>query len=569
MAETAGSSLLNIRNAFSRSSVEGASIRGEDTVNKREFVQQSQKFVETQQKDQQSLSSIQQQITNLQSQINALSVGLNQVRSLIQKDTVSEQNLLRQEQNAESKYTQRKIRLGNENELEQKIQSALTAPVQQAAAKVENIFGKIGQALTSLFLGWLGVQGVKALKANADKDYDALVDIKNNVIKNIGLAVAAVASIKLGLGLVSRAITGVVGKVGSIIANIIKAPFKVVGAAASGLGSMLSGGGNKPPTSAGPGAAPPRVSPPKKPNIIQRAAGAASKALTAVGGVMDLTSGQFTDAALAGAALKGPGIVKPIAGAIYGVDAIAEMFGGNIFGKNPNQPQTQQAVKPPAAQPQALAIPTASKPGDNKPPTVVSSTNNQKNNNITLQPAPEPKENSSAPFSGEIVSDTLEQNVTPQVSMMPSSSDLTLNVNEDKSQKENDYWKSEAKYWDTIAKGLEAGSTYEELGLNQEEIDYLEGKTDKPPFLADKKIPMMEVKPTELTGEMMETKPISTPSIPPLQEPAPNVTIASAPQQQQKTAIPSSTGTDVPFIPSANPDNFYVLYSKLNYNVVA
>jgi hypothetical protein len=26
--------------------------------------------------------------------------------------------------------------------------------------------------------------------------------------------------------------------------------------------------------------------------------------------------------------------------------------------------------------------------------------------------------------------------------------------------------------------------------------------------------------------------------------------------------------TDVPFIPSANTDNFYVLYSQLNYNVV-
>jgi hypothetical protein len=592
MADPAGSSLLNIRDTFSRSTFSGSTFRGEDTVNKREFVEQSKKFVETQQKDQQSLSTIQQQINNLQTQINTLSAGLVQVRSLIEKDTVSEQTLLRKEQEEERKYAQRKIRTGNENQLEQKIASALTAPVQQAAAKVENIFSRIGQALQTLFLGWLTVQGVKALKAYADKDYDALIDIKNNVIKNVGLGIAAIASIKIGLGLVTKAITGVVAKIGSIIANIIKAPFKVVGAAATGLASML-GGGKKPPAS-GPGAAPPAAAPPKKPNIAQRAAGAAKGALKNLGGPfiqgtigtgIDIAMGEEPGRAVTGAAggvtagavgAKVGSILGPVGALVGGIGgyALGSGFGKEQYNKFMGKPQptavTPTAAKPTAAKPQSPAIPTStSNSSKNKPTAETSSTTNQKENlpPPMLQNMDEAEK--VTPKLSPQTSNDKGENVTPQTSMMPVSSDLSLNINADKSQKENDYWKSEAEYWDTISKGLEAGSSYEELGLNQQEIDYLEGKTDTPPFLANEKMVAIEGKTTELTGEMMETKPITPPSIPPLQEPAPNVTIAAAPQQQQqKTAIPSSTGTDVPFIPSANPDNFYVMYSKLNYNVV-
>ena len=594
MAEAAGSSLLNIRNSFSGSAISGPSIRGEDVVNKKEFVEQSKKFVETQQKDTQSLSTIQQQFNNLQTQINTLASGLTQVQSLIQKDTVSEQNLLKKEQSEENKYSQKKIRTGNENQLEQKIQSALVAPVQQAAAKVENIFGRIGQALTGLFLGWLGVQGVKALKASADKDYDALTNIKNNVVKNIGLAIGGIAAIKLGFGLITRAIMGVVAKVGSIIANVIKLPFKAAAAAAAGLGSMLRGGpkpsSGGPSPSGAPSAKP--AAPVPKPNIIQRATGAASRALKSAGGpllqgtagtAIDIAMGEEPGRASAGAAggvtaaaagSKVGGIFGPagrLLGGILGY-GVGSGLGKDVYNKATGQspPATAQTSKP--SQPQSPIIPTATKPGENKSPAAVTTTK------------PEGKENSPSPFTmvgnsedntksiepnQTNTENTKKDNVAPQTTMMPAAGDLTLNVNADKSEKEQKYWKSEADYWNTISSGLKAGSSYEELGLNQDEIDYLEGNSDKPPFMIDQKIPEMETKPTELTNKTMQTKPITAPSIPPLEQPSPNVMVAPAPApQQQKTAVPSSTGTDVPFIPSANPNNFYVMYSKLNYNVV-
>ena len=65
----------------------------------------------------------------------------------------------------------------------------------------------------------------------------------------------------------------------------------------------------------------------------------------------------------------------------------------------------------------------------------------------------------------------------------------------------------------------------------------------------------------------MQTVPFN---IGPEPEPKPNIVYApsgpsASPQQQPLSTGPAS---DVPFIPSSNVDNFYVLYSQVNYNVV-
>ena len=43
---------------------------------------------------------------------------------------------------------------------------------------------------------------------------------------------------------------------------------------------------------------------------------------------------------------------------------------------------------------------------------------------------------------------------------------------------------------------------------------------------------------------------------------------SSSPAPQQSPASSNESATDVPLINSGNPDNFYTLYSQLNYNVV-
>jgi len=60
-------------------------------------------------------------------------------------------------------------------------------------------------------------------------------------------------------------------------------------------------------------------------------------------------------------------------------------------------------------------------------------------------------------------------------------------------------------------------------------------------------------------------------SVGPLPEPSPNVVMAPAVQPQAPLGpSPAASGqaNDVPAISSSNPDNFYVMYSQLQYNVV-
>lgn len=60
------------------------------------------------------------------------------------------------------------------------------------------------------------------------------------------------------------------------------------------------------------------------------------------------------------------------------------------------------------------------------------------------------------------------------------------------------------------------------------------------------------------------------PSIGTIPEPKPDLIYLTSGKGQQESAISGNipTLTDVPLIPSANPDNFYAVYAQLNYNVV-
>lgn len=60
------------------------------------------------------------------------------------------------------------------------------------------------------------------------------------------------------------------------------------------------------------------------------------------------------------------------------------------------------------------------------------------------------------------------------------------------------------------------------------------------------------------------------PNVSNISEPPPDVVYLRSDQNQQAGAVSGNipTLTDVPLIPSANPDNFYAVYAQLNYNVV-
>jgi hypothetical protein len=84
----------------------------------------------------------------------------------------------------------------------------------------------------------------------------------------------------------------------------------------------------------------------------------------------------------------------------------------------------------------------------------------------------------------------------------------------------------------------------------------------------------MNAKPSDVnisSPAQVQPLPKPTQNVGELSEPAPNVVMMPSGQsnnQQSSISQAPTNGTDTPLISSSNPDNFYVLYSQLNYNVV-
>jgi len=83
---------------------------------------------------------------------------------------------------------------------------------------------------------------------------------------------------------------------------------------------------------------------------------------------------------------------------------------------------------------------------------------------------------------------------------------------------------------------------------------------DKPEVSAQPKPTPLPVQPYKPSGPAKDLT---------LPEPKPDVVMMSTVSDQQEQQAPVMTAPeDIPFISSSNPNNFYVLYSQLNYNVV-
>jgi len=79
-------------------------------------------------------------------------------------------------------------------------------------------------------------------------------------------------------------------------------------------------------------------------------------------------------------------------------------------------------------------------------------------------------------------------------------------------------------------------------------------------------------KPIQLQTVPFQAPPAATqkPNISALPEAKPDIIYTSTGQQSQSSVVSGETQTltDVPLIPSSNPDNFYTLYAQVSYNVV-
>jgi len=454
----------------------------------------------------QSIGGLQQSLDVIRVQVTELNQGIQNTARQLQAESALEQNQLKQEQEAERRLAERKVRLGKESELEKNIQAALMRPIAKLQQTVTSLFDRIMGALTTLFFGWLTNQGIETLKALAEGDTEKLEEIKNTVIKNVLFAIGAFAAVNIGFGLLMRTITGLTLKLGSFVARIALAPFRLAGAA---IGKLLGFGARgstqaaaAASRAAGATRSATRVAVTGNTNFI-------TKSFNAIRGFNPFGRGATQAATRTGQRFL-PGFQQVMGGAAAALDfSQGEFIGGglNLLSMAPGplgwlglgSRLLYGAVKgefsgqPPAAQPSA------------QPPAA--------------QPSAQPP---AAPAPSQ-----------PQTPAMPSMSEMTFNVDT-----------ANMLQGPTQSLTQETAPPYGTVNL--------EGLLQEKTPAADIQAPPKSVTPV---GTLPEAKP--------------NIIMAGGGRDRTQTMVSQQEPlTDVPFIPSSNTDNFYVLYSQLNYNVV-
>ena len=462
---------------------------------------------------------------SLTTQISGVNLQLNKVNETLESIatiTASESTIERQknlyEEEKERRLAEAGARGGKESLLETKIQSALSEPVNRIGNKVSFGFQNLMEFIGTLLGGWLTVQGIKAIKAYQDGDKKQLNDIKDSVIKTLGIAGGIFFVINVGIGKVIGTILKLTGKIGKfVIANTLGKLFQGMASLVKGAAKAVTGGGKE--------------------------ASAATKEITE-GVEKGAGKGLFS------------GITK-------GFGKIAKTgfnlaLGGFDFLQRKGEGQTNVQAGAGAVGSLATAELSAklgSKfPGILKLPATLIGAGagyyyGGKGADI-LTGVNKPKEKEKEKTQSKI-------QVKPTSAKPSQSTDI---------QSKGDLTKF-AFSQPLLTTGSQPTTTPEKTSTSSEEktTQLLSSKETASLVEISSKPSTPEITPAQTTK--MQTVPFN---IGPEPEPKPNIIYASSnpsspPPQQPLKSGPAS---DVPYIPSSNPDNFYTLYSQINYNVV-
>jgi prefoldin subunit 5 len=474
------------------------------------------------------LADISTGINGIRIQISALNDSLNSIATRITNDSTLESTMAQADQDYQRKLSERQVRIGQESALESKIQAALTKPVVALQNKVSSVFGNVGNALRTLFLGWLLNQGIEALQANAEENKEKLISIRNEVLKAFAFVIAGggiLAIIKAAIVGLTRSVIGLAARIGGfVVKGLFLRPFQLVIDALKGMmgkiprigapaapPSVVPPGGVKPGAGGKPGGV--------KPGGVKPGGGKPAGGLgTGLLGIKDIFTGDPFGGLLAGGSfLPGPA-GKAFKAAAWGKEllfdsgAVPSLFGGS---KDKSTTPESSSAPAPVAKSQPMQTPMGA---------------------MAAQPAAAPTYAAPASLPTQEIN-IMNMGLTPS----PKTSDEKTQPKPKEKEKET------TKPTTDVTKNVKPAA-----------------------MMTPAETKPAETKPAEITPAQTQAVPKEMPNVGPAAKPKPNVIVAAAPSQNRSSAPPKSSApaTQVPNISSSNPDNFYALYSQLNYNVV-
>jgi len=157
-------------------------------------------------------SSLSKRVSILENDVSFLAKALN-------KEADLEKKAQKQYEKDVGKVEEKKLRSGEEKQLEKKITKGLISPVKAVGKKAGGVLGNLMELFMTLLGGWLTNQGLEAIKANAEGNIGKLESIAVEVGKTLAIVGGIFAALNFG-------IIGIVATIGAITAAIIAAPFK-------------------------------------------------------------------------------------------------------------------------------------------------------------------------------------------------------------------------------------------------------------------------------------------------------------------------------------------------------
>jgi hypothetical protein len=484
------------------------------------------------------------QIDSVRLQLSKVTETLESVATITASESAIEKQKDLYEQEQQKRLAEAGARGGQESLLETKIQSALSEPVKRIGNKVSFGFQNLMSFIGTLLGGWLTLEGIKAIKAYQDGDKKQLDDIKNSVIKTLAIAGGIFGVINFGIGKVITTIIGLAAKIGKfVVGGLIIKPFQAV---MTGIGNAANGifRPNRTPT---PPAGPKPTGPKSGGGGLLSGIG---KVITGISGAFNFLNGENVDAALAALTfVPGGGVFKlarVAAGTVFAFDEIAEALGKNFTGADPKllkqkQKELEEAKK--KNQNKITSSPLKKseppKPAAAKPVPTTSMTPPASNLQIKAPEAPKDNKPSStvAPSSAPAPAPAAETSA-PVVTSAP------------------------APAAPSSAPAPAAPSSAPAPAATE--------ATSTPPLTSIPAETSSKPSTPQITPAETSKVPTASVNVGPEPEPKPNIVYtssgSSSPPPQQP--LKSGTASDVPAIPSSNPDNFYTLYSQINYNVV-
>jgi len=456
----------------------------------------------------QALLGFNSNIQDLRLGINKLGTGLSTIALLLQQDGAEERNRIESEQENQRRLTERQIRIGKEDKLEQQIQNSILEPVQKLVPKVQNIFGGIGTALGFLFGGWLTNQVVKGIQASEDNNTNLFNQVKLNILKNIGIAFGGLFAIRKGFSLITNTIKGIAsGLTRLLVVKPLVAASILFGNLLGGIRNAIPGLPNAPTNS------------PRSPIPPSSGGGFLSligKMITGASGAMNFLNGENIDTILSLLTfVPGGGIFRGIriaSGTVFSLDQIAELLGSNLTGADPEllrkkREELEKIKRESSGTPSELPSPAAT--------SIAPATG-------TPSELPSPAATSIAPATAS---------TTPS-----NTQNLINNQTATPLQQPN----------------MSSVGVTDSISISQLQSQSQPEKPTTP--LAQISVPPQDA---QKIGQLPPPKPELT-----------IIKTANSVQPQETSTSSIGSLTDVPLINSSNPDNFYVLYSQLSYNVV-